>query len=110
MLTTPGNATEATEPVKVMVVDDHSMFVEGLARVLKDVPDVKVVGTAATVDDAVSLAVRHHPDVVLMDYELPDGDGVEAAIRIRADRPETKIVMLTAFGEDAVLLAAPVRS
>lgn len=92
--------------IKVLLVDDHRMFVQPLLRVLADEPDLMVVGTARSVEEACSLARVERPDVVLMDYRLPDGLGTDAARMIRAERPETKIVMLTGFPEDSVLITA----
>src|SRR5438105_8850910 len=68
--------------------------------------DVCIVGTANSAEEALSLARVHHPDVVLMDYGLPDGDGVSAAEAIRAARPETKVVIMTGYADDATLLRA----
>ncbi|HWD09896.1 MAG TPA: response regulator transcription factor [Actinomycetota bacterium] len=92
--------------IKVMLVDDHVMFAETLVRVLKDEPDLDVVATASSVAEGRSRARIYKPDVVLMDQRLPDGLGTEAARLIRGDRPETKVVMLTGFPEDSVLLTA----
>ena len=91
---------------RVLLVDDHQMFAQVLHRVFKDTPDLEVVGTAGTVADAVAMARRARPDVVLMDYQLPDGVGTEAAAAIRQEHPETKVVILTGYADDAVLVAA----
>lgn len=93
-------------PTRVLLVDDHQMVVQGLTRILSEQPDIDVVGSAASVEDACSAARLHQPDVVLMDYELPDGNGIQAAERIKADRPETKIVMVTSYTDEGVLIAA----
>jgi putative two-component system response regulator len=86
----------ADEPrIRVLVVDDHEMFVESLVRLLGGSPDLKVVGRAATVAAAVSAAVSYEPDVVLMDFELPDGTGIDATRQIKALVPRVKVVMLT---------------
>ena len=94
------------ETIKVMVVDDHTLFSQTLGRVLGNEPDLEMVGTAGSVVEARAMARRAQPDVVLMDYRLSDGVGTEAARQIREDRPETKVVMLTGFPEDSVLIAA----
>lgn len=93
-------------PIRVLIVDDHTMVAEGMASILEDQPDLEVVGVAGSVADAHRLAVTEMPDVVVMDYRLPDGDGAEAARRIRAERPEAQVVMVTASGHDTVLAAA----
>jgi two-component system response regulator DevR len=92
--------------IRVMLVDDHQMVVQGLLRILGEQNDIEVVATAGTVEDAAASARMHRPDVVLMDYDLPDGNGIQAAERIRADRPDTKVVMLTSFTDESVLVAA----
>ncbi|MBI4730452.1 MAG: response regulator transcription factor [Acidobacteria bacterium] len=94
------------EHVRVMVVDDHQMFAQGLMKVLGEEPDFEVVGVASGVEEARRLARLHHPDVILMDFDLPDGDGAKATELIRAERPETRVVMLTSFTDEAVLVAA----
>lgn len=94
------------EQIKVMVVDDHKMVAQALTRAVDDEQDMKVVAAATSMEEAVATARLHMPDVVLMDYELPDGNGVETATRIRAERPETKVVMVTSYTDDSVLVAA----
>jgi putative two-component system response regulator len=81
--------------IRVLVVDDHEIFVESVVRLLGSQPTVKVVGTAATVTLAEQAAVAQGPDVILMDFELPDGDGIAATQRIRTLMPAAKVVMLT---------------
>lgn len=98
--------TDQNPTIKVMLVDDHQMVVQGLLRILGEQSDIEVVATAGTVEDAAASARMHRPDVVLMDYELPDGNGIQAAERIRADRPDTKVVMLTSYTDESVLVAA----
>jgi DNA-binding NarL/FixJ family response regulator len=66
-------------PVRVLVVDDHDLVAHGLALLLDSAEDLSVVGRAGTVADAVRTAAATHPDVVLIDYNLPDGSGVQAA-------------------------------
>lgn len=98
--------SEADGKIRVLIVDDHQMVSQGLAKILSDQPDIEVVGTASRVEDAVASARLHRPDVVMMDYELPDGNGVQATERIKADRGETKVVMVTSYTDEAVLIAA----
>ena len=93
-------------PIKVMVVDDHQLLTQSLLMVLGDEPDLEVVATAASVAEARLMARRHQPDVALMDYRLPDGLGTDAARQIRQENPETKVVMVTGFPDDAILVAA----
>src|SRR3981081_2059953 len=99
-------AAEALTQIKVMVVDDHQLLTESLLMVLDEESDMTVVATAASVAEARLKVRRHLPDVVLMDYRLPDGLGTDAARFIREENPDIKIVMLTGFPDDAILVAA----
>lgn len=82
------------------------MFSESLSRVLAGEADIEIVGTAATVADALREVALTRPDVVLMDYELPDGPGTRAAAIVRRDFPMTAVVMLTGHANEQVLLDA----
>src|SRR6266480_7293285 len=86
---------EALTQIKVMVVDDHQLLTQSLLMVLEEEADMTVVATAASVAEARLKARRHLPDVVLMDYRLPDGLGTDATRFIREENPDIKIVMLT---------------
>jgi DNA-binding NarL/FixJ family response regulator len=90
-------------PVRVLLVDDHRLVLESLARVLDEEPDINIVGTATTVSEAKEVA-REPVDVVLMDYRLPDGTGVEATRTIKARWPGSRIIMLTAVDDDETVL------
>jgi DNA-binding NarL/FixJ family response regulator len=90
----------------VLLVDDHEVVRQGLATLLGRRPEFQVVAEAGTVAEAVDAARRFRPDLVVMDVRLPDGSGVEACRDIRAELPETRVVMLTSYpDEDAVLSA-----
>ena len=98
---------EATgERIKVLLVDDHNLILHALAAIIVPEPDMEVVGTATTAQEGKALARSLRPDVVLLDYHLPDGDGVSVAQEILGERPQTKVVMLTATTSDLVLVAA----
>lgn len=94
------------ELVDVVVVDDHRMFAESLARLLDDETNIAVRGIGASCSDALSLVAQHRPRVLLIDQHLPDGTGVEVAARVKAEWPQTMVVMLTGDADDAVLIAA----
>lgn len=92
--------------IKVLIVDDHRMFAQGIAEALGASEGIDVVGLARGVEEARFKSRVFAPDVVLMDYRLPDGDGASATEMIKAERPEAKVVMVTSFTEESVLLAA----
>jgi DNA-binding NarL/FixJ family response regulator len=85
---------------RVMVVDDHEVVRQGIRALLNRRPGWSVVAEAATVAQAVQLALQEKPDVVVMDLRLPDGSGVEACREIRSALPETRVLMLTSFADD----------
>jgi len=91
---------------RVLVVDDHEVLASSLARVLDEEPDLVSVGVAGTLERARAMIATTAPDVVLLDHRLPDGDGVAAISELRALRPSTKVVVLTASAADHVLVAA----
>lgn len=92
--------------VGVLIVDDHRMFSESLARLLADEDGIEVLGVAATGSDAIEMVNRLQPNVVLMDYQLPDRDGVAVTVEVKRQNPSVMVVMLTGSTEDRVLLAA----
>jgi DNA-binding NarL/FixJ family response regulator len=92
--------------IGVLVVDDHKIFATSLVRLLGSYPTIRVVGTAGTVAEAVTAAVAYVPDVILMDHDLPDGDGPQATLRIKALTPAVKIIMLTVRHDNDALVAA----
>lgn len=92
--------------IKVLLVDDHDVVREGLRSFLTRSPDIEVVGEAATAAAAQAAAERLRPDVVVLDVRLPDGDGVEVCREIRAQRPETRVLMLTSYADDEALFAS----
>lgn len=91
-------------PIRVLLVDDHTVVRSGLRLLLEKEPGIEVVGEAATGQAGVETALRLRPDVTLMDITLPDFDGVEAAKRIRAAWPEARLLALTMHSEDAYLV------
>ena len=96
--------------VRVLIVDDHRMFAESLVRLLDDEDDFEVLDIAGSVDDARRLTAEQHPDVALVDYLLPDGDGATAAIELRGIDPNMKVVLLSGSLDDAMLLRSAVDS
>lgn len=92
--------------MKVLIVDDHVLFREGLVGILHARPEFEVVGEAGTVSEAVELARQHKPCMILMDWALPDGDGAQATKQILDETPESKIIFLTIYEADENLFAA----
>lgn len=89
-----------TEPIRILLVEDHAMVRQGLAALLKTVPGFAVVGEAADGEQAVELFRKHTPDVTLMDLRLPKMNGVAAIERIRAGFPAARVIVLTTFDGD----------
>ena len=92
--------------MKVLLVDDHILFREGLSSLLTSLPDIHIIGTAETVSGAVEKAQNFKPDLILMSFNLSDGNGLEATHAILAECPETNIVFLTTHNEDERLFEA----
>jgi two-component system, NarL family, response regulator DevR len=92
--------------LRLMLVDDHEVVRSGLKTMLEATGDMRVVAEAATVVDAIALAERICPDVIVMDVRLADGSGIEATREIRARQPQTRVLMLTSFADDAALFAS----
>lgn len=85
------------EPIRVVLVDDHPMFVEGMRLLLDSDPEMEVVAEGHSGHEAVELTQKHSPDVLVIDMDLPDFNGVEAIRQIVAAGADTRIVVLSAF-------------
>jgi DNA-binding NarL/FixJ family response regulator len=92
--------------IRILLADDHPVVRDGLAAMLATQPDFEVVGEAGTGAGAVAEAARLRPDVVLMDLEMPELDGIEAIRRLRAADPAAQVVVLTAFDTDERIVGA----
>jgi two-component system response regulator DevR len=93
-------------PIRLLLIDDHKMFVESVARHLAAEHDLEIVGCEYTVSAGVRAAEQTRPDIAIVDYLLPDGDGVGAATEILAISPTTRILMLTGLGDEGLLKLA----
>ena len=92
--------------IRVLIVEDHKVVAQGLAALINHQGDMMVVGEASTVAECVPAAAELNPDVVLLDFRLPDGTGAEAAAAIRRIRPEAKMIFLTREDSDAARFVA----
>jgi DNA-binding NarL/FixJ family response regulator len=92
--------------IRVLIADDHSVVRAGLSQLLRTFEGVELVGAAADGREAVALCEERHPDVVLMDLEMPVLDGIEATRLIRAAQPEVSVVVLTSFSDRDRILRA----
>jgi DNA-binding NarL/FixJ family response regulator len=95
-----------SEPVRVLIADDHPVFRDGLASLLATQDGVAVVATAADGAEAVALAAEHRPDVVVMDLQMPEMNGIEATRRLTEELPEVRVLVFTMGEEDGTVLAA----
>ena len=95
-----------TEPIRVLIADDNPGFRHGLRALLRSAPETEVAGEASTGEEAITLADRLQPDVVLMDIKMPDLNGVEATRRIMASSPHIGVLMLTMVEDDDAVFAA----
>ena len=98
--------SDGAPPLRIVVADDQRAVREALATVLDAEPGFAVVGLAADGEEAVELAHRFSPEVVLMDLRMPNVDGVTATRRLATELPDVKVVVLTTFADDVSILAA----
>ena len=92
--------------VRVLIADDHPVFRFGLRTLLKADPAMEVVGEAMNGEDAIAQAASLHPDVILMDLNMPEMNGIEAIRRVLANHPQVHILVLTMFDDDDSVFAA----
>lgn len=94
------------ETIRVLIADDHTLFRDGLKSLLMSVEDIEVIAEAATGQDIIALTVEKQPDIVLMDIQMPDVNGIEATRQILRLAPHVGIIMLTMFQDDDSVFAA----
>ena len=92
--------------IRVLLVDDHEMVRVGLATILNRSPHFEVVGEAGTCEEALEMAFRFLPDVIVMDIRMPGRSGIEACRDILAAHPEIKVLMLTSYADEEAVVAS----
>ena len=92
--------------MKILIIDDHVLFREGLISLVSHQPDMTVVGEGGSVQEAIELSRSLQPEIILMDFSMPDGTGLDAAEVILRERPETRIIFLTIHDDDERLFSA----
>lgn len=92
--------------IRILLVDDHALVRLGLMTLINDQPDMEVIGEAGTSQDAINIVEKLQPDVILMDIRLPGEGGIEATRQLTARFPECKIVMLTSYAADELIMRA----
>lgn len=95
-----------TEPIRILIADDHTLFRDGLRALFASLPDMRVVGEAATGAEAIALAEQHQPDVILMDIQMPGVNGIEATRQIVQTSPHIGVIMVTMFEDNDSVFAA----
>lgn len=96
----------ATSVITILCVDDHPLVRKGIASILANESDMKMVAEAGSGPEAVEAFRQHHPDIILMDLRMPGGDGIEATKQIRQIDPEAKIIALTSYDGDQEIYRA----
>jgi len=86
--------------IRILAVDDHAQFREGIATLLAAQPDMNLVAQASNGQQAIDLFRTHRPNITLMDLRLPDMSGIDTALAIRTEFPEARIIILTTFDSD----------
>lgn len=96
----------SSDPIRILIAEDQQLIRRAFAKILELEADVRVVGQAADGAEAIEMARRHRPDIVLMDLQMPRVTGIQATQRIVAELPDTQVVVLTTFDTDELVFEA----
>ncbi len=94
-----------TQPIRVVLADDHAVVRKGIREFLEETSDIRVVAEAANGAEAVALVAEHAPDVAVLDVQMPGLTGIEATRRIKAEFPAVRVLILTAYDDDPYIFA-----
>jgi len=95
-----------SSPIRILAVDDHPLVREGIAGLVGVQPDMTIVGEASNGREAIQQFRTHHPDITLMDLQMPEINGLDALIAIRREFPDAKVIMLTTYAGDVQIVRA----
>jgi DNA-binding NarL/FixJ family response regulator len=95
-----------TNPIRILTVDDHVLLRRGISAIIASQPDMSLVAEASNGREAVELYRTHRPDITLMDLQMPEMNGLDAMIAIRAEFPDARVIMLTTYAGDVQVLRA----
>lgn len=98
--------TENPRPIRILLVDDHPLLREGVTGLVADQSDMQLVSEASNGYEAIEQFRKHHPDITLLDLQMPDLNGIDAMIAIRAEFPQARIIVLTTYTGDAQVVRA----
>src|SRR5215203_283926 len=98
--------SKTMEPIRVLIADDHPLFRDGMRGLLDSVTDAEVIGEATTGEEAIELAEKLQPDVILMDIKMPDINGIEATREILHTSPHIGVLVVTMFEDEDSVFAA----
>jgi len=98
--------SDVPHPIRVLAVDDHPLFLEGIASIISAQSDIKLVAEAANGREAIEQFRINHPDVTLMDLQMQEMNGIDAMIAIREEFPEARVIVLTTYHGDVQILRA----
>jgi len=98
--------SKGSEPIRILIVDDHPVLRDGVAALIATQPSMALIAEASTGREAIEQFRKHHPDVVLMDLQMPDLDGIEAMSAIRDECHDARFIVLTTYKGDVKVLRA----